>query len=179
MIAVDTNVLVYAHRAEVPHHAAARTLLVQLATGSSPWAIPWPCLYELIKVVTHPRVFKPPTSIEAAMAVVESLAASPSVVLLGQGSAHLGHLRHAVDDGQPAGSLVHDAHIVALALEHGVTELLSSDRDFRRFRGIVVRDPFAPPRASEPGRAYAATSRRSPVSEARIPRGARERRADR
>lgn len=154
MIAVDTNILVYAHRAELPHHAAARALVMQLASGTTPWAIPWPCLYELVKVITHPRVFRPPTPLVDAMALVESLAASPSVVLLGQGPAHLDHLRRAIDDGQPVGSLVHDAHIVALVSEHGVTELLSADRDFRRFRTLSVRDPFAPTRAGEPRRTY-------------------------
>lgn len=147
MIALDTNILVYAHRAELPHHAAARSLVMQLASGTTPWAIPWPCLYELVKVVTHPRVFRPPTPLADAMALV------------GQGPAHLDHLRRAIDDGQPVGSLVHDAHIVALASEHGVTELLTADRDFRRFRTLTVRDPFAATRAGEPRRAYGAKPR--------------------
>ena len=160
MIAVDTNILVYAHRAEMPHHPAARALVTQLATGPALWAVPWPCLYEFMRVVTHPRVFRPPTSIADALAVVESLAASPSVVLLGAGTAHLDHLRRAATDGQPTGNLVHEAHIVALAFEHGVSELVTTDRDFRRFRGLVVRDPFAATQASEPRRAYKATSLR-------------------
>jgi hypothetical protein len=165
VIAIDTNILVYAHRAETPHHASARTLVMQLATSPRPWAIPWPCLYEFIKVVTHPRIFDPPTVLVDAMAVVESLAAAPGVVLLGDGPAHLGYLRRAADDARAEGSLIHDAHIVALALEHGVTELLSSDRDFRRFRGLTVRDPFLPSQASEPRRRYGARPRvrRSPM----------------
>lgn len=154
MIAVDTNILVYAHRAEMPHHAAARALLTQLASNPAPWAVPWPCLYEFIKVVTHPRVFSPPTPLDDAMAVVESLAEAPGIVLLGHGTAHLDHLRRAVADGEPTGSLIHDAHIVALALEHGVTELLSSDRDFRRFRALTVRNPFLPTSAGEPRKSY-------------------------
>lgn len=150
MIAIDTNLLVYARRAELPHHATARALLERLATGAAPWAIPWPCLYEYIKVITNPRLFRPADTLADALADVESLAASPSVVLLGDGPEHLRHLRAAAQDGQPIGSQVHDAHIVALALEHGVTELLSSDRDFRRFRGLAVRDPFAPAGVREP-----------------------------
>lgn len=160
MIAIDTNILVYARRAELPHHVAARALLKGLVTGSSPWAIPWPCLYEYIKVITHPRLFRPPDLLDDAVADVESLAASPSVVLLGQGPTHVHHLRRAAEDGQPLGSTIHDAHIVALALEHGVTELLSSDRDFRRFRSVTVRDPFLPSRAGESPRSYDARSRR-------------------
>ena len=161
MIAVDANILVYAHRIETPHHTAARTLVIQLATGQTSWAIPWPCLYEFIKVVTHPRIFNPPTALDDAMAVIDSLAAAPAVVLLGQGPTHLGHLRRAADDGQAVGSLIHDAHIVALALEHGVTELLSSDRDFRRFRGLCSRDPFLPTKVGESRRRYGSPSRRA------------------
>jgi uncharacterized protein len=160
MIAIDTNILVYAHRAEAPHHAAARNLVTQMAASPTPWALPWPCLYEFIKVVTHPRIFDPPTPLEDALAVVESLAAAPSVVLLGHGPTHLGHLRRVADDGQPVGSLIHDAHIVALALEHGIEELLSSDRDFRRFRGLTVRDPFSTPRAGESPARYRPRARR-------------------
>jgi toxin-antitoxin system PIN domain toxin len=160
MIAIDTNILVYARRAEAPHHAAARALVTRLSTGSAPWAIPWPCLYEFIKVVTHPRVFRPPTLLADAIAAVELLAGSPSVVLLGHGPAHVQHLRRMVDDGQAVGSLVHDAHIAALAVEHGVTELLSADRDFRRFRGLNVRDPFMPVRAGETRRSYGSRSAR-------------------
>ena len=60
MIALDTNILVYAHRAELPDHARAMSLLKRLATGWEPWALPWPCIYEFLRVITHPRVFDPP-----------------------------------------------------------------------------------------------------------------------
>lgn len=162
MIAIDTNILVYARRAELPHHTAARALVTSLAEGTAPWAIPWPCLYEYIKVITNPRVFRPPDTLANALADVESLAASPTVVLLGDGPTHLAHLRRVATDGQPLGAQIHDAHVVALALEHGVTELLSTDRDFRRYRALgalVVRDPFAPSRATEPRARYARRTR--------------------
>jgi hypothetical protein len=150
VIAIDTNIIVYARRAELPHHAAARTLLTGLANGATPWGLPWPCLYEYVKVITNPRLFRPPDTLDDALADVESLVASPSVVMLGHGPEHVRHLRRAADDGQPIGGQIHDAHILALALEHGVTELLSSDRDFRRFSVLRVRDPFAQPiRAGE------------------------------
>lgn len=161
MIALDTNILVYARRAELPHHAEARALVTRLAMGGTPWALPWPCLYEYIKVITNPHAFRPPNTLAEAIADVESLAASPSVVLLGDGPTHLAHLRRAAADGQPLGSQIHDAHVVALALEHGVTELLSADRDFRRFRSIAVRDPFVAARANEPQARYG--RRRAPA----------------
>lgn len=142
MIALDTNVLVYARRAELPRHAEALALLTTLAEGSEPWALPWPCVYEFLRVVTHPRVFDPPTDIDAALADLESLLASPSLVLLGEGPGHPAHLRRLVAGGRASGNLVHDAHIAALVAEHGARELWTTDRDFARFPGVVIRDPF-------------------------------------
>jgi len=142
VIAVDTNILVYARREETPHHAAARALLERLALGAAPWAIPWPCIYEFIRVVTHPRVFTPPSDLSVVVEDVESLASSPSLALLGQGPRHLGHMVNAVAGGRCTGNLAHDAHIAALAVEHGVSEFLTTDRDFARFTGLSWRDPF-------------------------------------
>jgi toxin-antitoxin system PIN domain toxin len=142
LIAIDTNILVYARRAETPHHAEARALLVKLAEGDTPWAIPWPCVYEFLRVVTHPRVFDPPTPIEAAIAGLESLFESPSLVLLGESHLHRAQLRRAIQEGGASGNLIHDAHIVALALEHGISEFLTADRDFDRFLSLRCRNPF-------------------------------------
>ena len=124
MIAVDTNVLVYARREDTARHARARAIVQRLAEGSDPWAIPWPCVYDFLRVVTHPRVFDPPTELEAAIESLESLFASPTLVLLGESPAHRGHLRRIVVEGRAVGNLVHDAHIAALAIEHGVRELI-------------------------------------------------------
>ena len=66
MQAIDTNVLVYARRVEPQQHEAALRLLRALATGSEPWVLPWPCIYEFLRVVTHPRVFFPPTPVRAS-----------------------------------------------------------------------------------------------------------------
>jgi len=144
MIAVDANVLVYARREEAPFHDQARRLLADLAEGDSPWALPWPCVYEFLRVVTHPRVFQPPTDLDAALEDLASLLESPSLTLLGEGPGHPGQLRRAVQSGRATGNLVHDAHIAALLVEHGVREFWTADRDFRRFPGLAVRDPFAP-----------------------------------
>lgn len=142
MIALDTNLLVYARRAELPEHRAARALLTRLAEGDEPWALAWPCVYEFLRVVTHPRVFDPPTPLARALDDLESLLASPSLVLLGEGPAHAGHLRRMVEGGGATGNLVHDAHIAALAVEHGVGELWTADRDFARFPGLRIRNPL-------------------------------------
>ncbi len=142
MIALDTNILVYARRAELPRHKKARALLAKLAQGSTPWALPWPCVYEFLRVVTHARVFDPPTELDAALEDLESLLASPSLVLLGPGPAHVSHMVRALDEGRATGNLVHDAHIAALLVEHGVRELWTLDRDFTRFSGIRVVNPL-------------------------------------
>lgn len=142
MIALDTNLLVYARRKELPEHAAARALLTTLAEGDEPWALAWPCVYEFLRVITHPRVFDPPTPVGRALEDLESLLESPSLVMLGEGPAHAGHLRRMVEGGGAAGNLIHDAHIAALAVEHGVSELWTADRDFSRFPGIRIRNPL-------------------------------------
>ncbi len=142
MIAVDTNLLVYARRAELPEHPRALALLRQLAEGEEPWALAWPSLYEFLRIVTHPRVFDPPTPIERALDDLESLLASPSLVLLAEGPAHFGHLRRMAEGGRAIGNLVHDAYIAALAIEHGVRELWTADRDFARFPGLRIRNPL-------------------------------------
>lgn len=118
-------------------------MLSRLAQGRAPWALPWPCVYEFLRVVTHPRVFDPPTDVNVALEDLESLLASPSLVLLGEGPTHASHLRRTVREGQVVGNLVHDAHIAALVVEHGATEFWTADRDFARFPGLRVRNPFA------------------------------------
>lgn len=144
MIALDTNILVYARRQEAPFHRRAIELLRDLAEGDGPWALAWPCVYEFLRVVTHPRVFQPPTDLDVALEDLESLLASPSLTLLGEGPGHPAHLARMVTAGRASGNLVHDAHIAALLREHGVRELLTVDRDFARFPGIRTRDPFRP-----------------------------------
>lgn len=142
MIALDTNILLQARREELEHHAEAKALLRGLAEGHEPWALPWPCVYEFLRVLTHPRVFDPPTEMEVALEDLDSLLGSPSLILLGEGPAHVGHLRRAVARAGIVGNLVHDAHIAALALEHGVEELWTMDRDFARFAELKSRNPF-------------------------------------
>ena len=142
MIALDTNILVYARREETPFHRQAYKLLKGIASGENPWALPWPCVYEFLRVVTHPRVFDPPTPLEDAIEDLEFLFQSPSLVLLGEGPAHATHLSRVIREGQASGNLAHDAHIAALVMEHGVRELWTIDRDFTRFPGLRIRNPF-------------------------------------
>jgi toxin-antitoxin system PIN domain toxin len=142
VIAVDTNVLVYAHREEAPFHAPALEVLARLAGGTAPWAIPWPCLHEFFSVVTHPRIYAPPTPRELALEAIAAWVGVPSVRLLSEGPEHAELLASLVRGGRIAGPAVHDARIAALCLANGVTELYSADRDFSRFSRLRVRNPL-------------------------------------
>ena len=84
MIAVDTNILVYAHRRDSPFHAAAAKRVQALAEGTQPWAIPWPCVHEFFSIATHPRVYDPPSTTAQACAQLSTWLESPSLVLLGE-----------------------------------------------------------------------------------------------
>lgn len=143
MQAIDTNVLIYAEITSNKRHDAAQKLLRSLAESPLPWAIPWPCIYEFLRVVTHPRVFHPPVPPEIALADVRNVLSSPSLVLLAETNRHLSVLDQVVRQSGAVGNLMHDAHIVALCLEHGVSELITGDRDFNRFKGLQIINPFA------------------------------------
>jgi uncharacterized protein len=142
MIAVDTNVLVYAHRADSEWHAPARARLEELAEGAADWAIPWPCLHEFLAVVTHPRIYEPPSTVAQALDQVRAWLESPTLVLLTESGSHLGTLEKLLTEGRAVGPRVHDARIAALCLDHGIDELWSADRDFSRFPNIHVRNPL-------------------------------------
>lgn len=142
MIAVDTNLLVYAHRGDSTFHLAASRCLQALAEGVAPWAIPWPCVHEFLAVVTHPRRYAPPTPMAQALDQVEAWLESPGLVLLGETPHHWTVLRSAITAGHLVGPMVHDARIAALCIENGVSELLSADRDFSRMPALSTRNPL-------------------------------------
>lgn len=138
MIAVDTNVLVYAHRAESELHTIALEHLGQLCKGNQPWALPVPCLSEFFRVVTHPKVFNPPSKLTEALDFATSVTEAPSCRLLKPGNHYLEQLFSVMREADARGNLVFGAQIVALCREHGVSNILTNDRDFERFDGISV-----------------------------------------
>jgi toxin-antitoxin system PIN domain toxin len=142
MIAVDTNLLVYAHREDSPWHEAAWTLLTGLAEGRALWAIPWPCIHEFLAIVTHPRIYAPPTPLSTALDQVEAWLESPSLALLAEPEGYWPALRTIIKAGMVTGPRVHDARVAALCKIHGVRELWTADRDFNRFPDLVVRNPL-------------------------------------
>lgn len=142
MIAVDTNVLVYAHRQDAPHHQPALVALGRLAEGGAPWAIPWPCLHEFLAVVTHRRVFAPPTSSADAIGAVSDLLAAPGVRPLAETADHPDALFEQLRSSKVSGTKVHDARIAALCLAHGVSALWTADRDFSYFPRLRTVNPL-------------------------------------
>lgn len=142
MIAVDTNILVYAHRQDSPWHEAAFARLSELAEGRAAWAIPWPCLHEFIAIVTHPQIYNPPSPLETALAQVEAWLEAPGLVLLAETGSYWPELRATLTAGRIAGPQVHDARIAALCHLHGVEELWTSDRDFGRCPGLKATNPL-------------------------------------
>ena len=145
MIAVDTNILIYAHRADSEWHDRAAGCLRALAEARAAWAIPWPCLHEFLAIATHPRVYDPPTPTAHALDQVEAWLESPSLVLLSESADHWTTLRAQVETGRAAGPKVHDARIAALCLAHGVQTLWTVDRDFSRFPALQAVNPLASP----------------------------------
>lgn len=142
MIAIDTNLLVYAHREDSPWHDAAYARTVELAEGREPWAIPWPCLHEFLAIVTHPRIYAPPTPMAKAIDQIDAWLESPSLTLLAEVDGYWSELASLLRDGRVAGPQVHDARVAALCRVHGVKELWTADRDFSRFGGLQIRNPL-------------------------------------
>ena len=142
MIAVDTNLLVYAHREDSEFHSAAKESVDSLRHQPALWAILWPCIHEFIGIVTHPGIYKPASTLSEAFGFVDSLLASPQLHLLAESPGYFGKLREISVAAKLKGPRIHDARIAALCLHHGVSELWSADRDFSAFRQLKVRNPL-------------------------------------
>jgi len=142
LIAVDTNVLVYAHRRDSPFHNAAAAAIRELAQSPVPWALPWPCLHEFYSITTHPRIYDPPSSADEAISQIAAWLDSPSVVPLSEGSTYWSVLSSLLASAKVTGPLVHDARIAALCVSQGIRELWGADRDFSRFPQIKATNPL-------------------------------------
>jgi hypothetical protein len=142
MIAVDTNILVYAHRRDSEWHDVASRAMTELTQGTMPWCLPWPCVHEFLGIVTHPRVYRPPTPLARAIAQVDAWFESQSVQPIGELKGHWRELCAVLSAGRVVGPAVHDARIAAICRENGVREIWTVDRDFSRMKGITVRNPL-------------------------------------
>jgi toxin-antitoxin system PIN domain toxin len=142
MIAVDTQILVYAHRGEMPFHAAALNAIRNLANSGEPWAIPWPCAHEFLSVVTRRGIFHPPSTLADGFTALDRWRQSPGLRFIGEGGDHYDRLRQSVERGSAVGALIHDARIAAICISHGVSALWTADRDFSRFPALRTRNPL-------------------------------------
>jgi uncharacterized protein len=141
---VDTNILVYATHTASPFHGRSRGLVEHLVAGPDLAYLLWPAVVGYLRIVTHPNILGSPLSSADAMANVEALIAPSHVRVAGEGDTFWASFRTVADDVKPRGNLVPHAHLVALMREYGVSTIWSHDRDFRKFRGITVKDPFSP-----------------------------------
>jgi toxin-antitoxin system PIN domain toxin len=143
MVAVDTNVLVYAHRRETEEHETAQRVLRDLSASSGPWAIPWPCVYEFFSVVTNPRIWKDAASTPAeGWSQLEAWFEAPTLRLLGEPEGFTSVLQAFLRRSRVRGPAVHDARVAALCVAHGVETLLTRDRDFSLFPELSIKNPF-------------------------------------
>lgn len=142
MIAVDTNLLVYAHRRDSEWHDRALAVLLDLANGNQRWAIPWPCVHEFYAIVTHPRIYRQPSRPAEATATIDAWKKSATLEFLHESPTYWETLTRLIKAGRIRGPMIHDARIAAICLDNGATQLLSADRDFSRFAGLPVRNPL-------------------------------------
>ncbi|MDP6779466.1 MAG: PIN domain-containing protein [Candidatus Latescibacteria bacterium] len=143
MTAVDTNLLVYAHREDAEFHQQALAALLELAESGNRWAIPWPCLHEFLAITTHPRLYRPPSPTATALKALDAWLVSPMCEMIGEESGYLEVLKRLAIDGRIAGPAVHDARVAAICTHHGVQTLWTADRDFSRFGTLKAHNPLA------------------------------------
>jgi uncharacterized protein len=139
---LDVNVLLYASDQSSARYHAARRFLESCAAGPDLLVLAWPVLMSYLRIATHPRIFAAPLTPDEALGNIVSLLARPHVRAVTEMEGFLEAYRHVTGSMVVRGNLVPDAHLVAILLQHGVRTLYSSDRDFRKFEWVEVRDPF-------------------------------------
>ncbi|SRR6266545_38519 len=140
MILVDANILIYAYNSSAELHGAARLWVESAFSGADPVRLSWSTIHAFLRLTTHTAVFPQPLSMEESVSIVESWLAQPAVGIVEPGSAYWSILRGLLRQARVRGALVMDAHLAALAIEHGAV-LYTTDRDFRRFEGLQVMNP--------------------------------------
>jgi toxin-antitoxin system PIN domain toxin len=139
---IDANLLLYASDEASPLHARAVELIDEMALGPEIVYLFWPTIMAYLRIATHPAVFDTPLSQAEARANIEALLDVPHVQTSGESQHFWARYREIAEDVRPWGNLVPDAHLAALMLENGIRTIWTRDRDFRKFPGITVRDPF-------------------------------------
>ncbi len=142
MILVDANLLIYAVNRDAPHHEAARSWWEETLSGSTMVGIPWVVVLAFPRIVINRRIFPEPLTPEQALAYMDAWLARPVCRTVTPSEQHWSILRNLLAQSGMAANLTTDAHITALALEHGAT-ICSADHDFRRFAGVRHENPLA------------------------------------
>jgi toxin-antitoxin system PIN domain toxin len=142
VIALDTNILVYAHRADLPWHEQAAEVVDTALSGPEAVALCWPVVHEFLAVVTNSRIFVDATPPQPAFDQAEHWMSSPRTIMLTETRQHLATLRRLVVRGRASGGALHDARIAAICLDHGVRELWTADRDFTSYPELTIRNPL-------------------------------------
>ena len=140
---VDANLLLYAVDEASPHHERARKWLEDALSGAEPAGFAWSVLLAVLRLSTQPRIFQHPLDVDEAFGLVDGWLAQPSASVVNPTTRHSDVLRTLLEPLGTAGNLTTDAHLAALAIEHGA-ELCSADADFARFSGLRWSNPLAP-----------------------------------
>jgi uncharacterized protein len=138
---LDANVLLYAYNADSPHHAAARTWLQSAFNAEETIGLPWQTVFAFVRIATNPRAVPRPLAGDEACDIVSQWLARPNVTVVDPGQRFWEIFRKQVSEARVSGPLISDAALAALCVEHGAT-LYSTDKDFRRFRGLTLVDPL-------------------------------------
>jgi len=142
MIAFDTNILVYAHRSDSPFHQKAKAELEACFAGAADWAVPWSCWHEFYDVVTHPKIYRPPSTPAEAFAFMDRCMSAPNLRMIGEGPGYEVLLKSLVFPAHIKGPKVHDARIASVCIYHGVKTLFTADRDFSAFPKLRCENPL-------------------------------------
>lgn len=142
MILTDINILVYAHRSDAPGHSAYREWLEDLINGDQAYGYSDLILSGFLRVVTHPRVFNPPSSLSSALAFTEVIRDQPNAIPIAPGPRHWEIFKGLCEAVNAKGNLIPDAYLAALAIESG-SEWITTDGDYGRFPGLNWRRPLA------------------------------------
>jgi toxin-antitoxin system PIN domain toxin len=141
VVAPDVNVLVYAYREELPEHAPCRRWLEGVVRADAAYGVSDLVLSGFVRVVTHPRIFDPPTPLDAALDFADVVRTRPNCIALHPGPRHWGIFERLCRETRAKGNLVADAYLAALAIESGC-EWVTTDRDYRSFSDLRILDPL-------------------------------------
>lgn len=141
MIVVDANLLLYAYNASASEHEAARTWLEESLSRPELFGLSWQTITAFVRISTNPRAFSKPLTIKEATTAVSAWIERPMVRIVNPGQHHWEVFMRLLIEGQVRGPLVMDAHLAALAVEHGAV-LCTTDRDFARFPGLKLVNPI-------------------------------------